>query len=242
MKVVIKENPQIVAETISQKIIEIVKEKPTSLICIAGGDTPLLTIEALIKANQAGEVDFSKTQFVGLDEWVGLGRETKGSCIQTLYDAFFDRLENVSSEQICFFDGQTADFEAECARVDAFIEACGGIDFILLGIGLNGHIGFNEPFVPVDVNCHVVELDNVTKRVMRKYFDTDLPLTHGISLGMQQILTAKEIYLVATGEKKAEIVQQVIEKEPTVSIPATLVKQAIATLVLDEKAASRWEK
>lgn len=242
MKVVIKENPQIVAETISQKIIESVKEKPTSLICIAGGDTPLLTIEALIKANQAGEVDFSKTQFVGLDEWVGLGRETKGSCIQTLYDAFFDRLENVSSDQICFFDGQTADFEAECARVDAFIEACGGIDFILLGIGLNGHIGFNEPFVPVDVNCHVVELDNVTKRVMSKYFDTDLPLTHGISLGMQQILTAKEIYLVATGEKKAEIVQQVIEKEPTVSIPATLVKQAIATLVLDEKAASRWEK
>ncbi|MBF2663494.1 glucosamine-6-phosphate deaminase [Listeria seeligeri] len=242
MKVVIKENPQIVAETISQKIIESVKEKPTSLICIAGGDTPLLTIEALIKANQAGEVDFSKTQFVGLDEWVGLGRETKGSCIQTLYDAFFDRLENVSSEQICFFDGQTADFEAECARVDAFIEACGGIDFILLGIGLNGHIGFNEPFVPVDVNCHVVELDNVTKRVMSKYFDTDLPLTHGISLGMQQILTAKEIYLVATGEKKAEIVQQVIEKEPTVSIPATLVKQAIATLVLDEKAASGWEK
>ncbi|MBC1727769.1 glucosamine-6-phosphate deaminase [Listeria seeligeri] len=242
MKIVIKENPQIVAESISQKIIEIVKEKPTSLICIAGGDTPLLTIEALIKANQAGEVDFSKTKFVGLDEWVGLGRETKGSCIQTLYDAFFDRLENVSSDQICFFDGQTADFEAECARVDAFIEACGGIDFILLGIGLNGHIGFNEPFVPVDVNCHVVELDNVTKRVMSKYFDTDLPLTHGISLGMQQILTAKEIYLVATGEKKAEIVQQVIEKEPTVSIPATLVKQAIATLVLDKAAASRWEK
>ncbi|MBC1425052.1 glucosamine-6-phosphate deaminase [Listeria seeligeri] len=242
MKIVIKENPQIVAETISKKIIEIVKEKPTSLICIAGGDTPLLTIEALIKANQAGELDFSKTKFVGLDEWVGLGRETKGSCIQTLYDAFFDRLENVSSDQICFFDGQTADFEAECARVDAFIEACGGIDFILLGIGLNGHIGFNEPFVPVDVNCHVVELDNVTKRVMSKYFDTDLPLTHGISLGMQQILTAKEIYLVATGEKKAEIVQQVIEKEPTVSIPATLVKQAIATFVLDEAAANRWEK
>lgn len=242
MKVVIKENPQIVAETISQKIIEIVKEKPTSLICIAGGDTPLLTIEELIKANQAGEVDFSKTQFVGLDEWVGLGRETKGSCIQTLYDAFFDRLENVSSDQICFFDGKTADLEAECARVDAFIEARGGIDFILLGIGLNGHIGFNEPFVPVDVNCHVVELDDVTKRVMSKYFDTDLPLTHGISLGMKQILTAKEIYLAATGEKKAEIVQQVIEKNPTVSIPATLVKQAIATLVLDEEAASRWEK
>ncbi|MBC2141511.1 glucosamine-6-phosphate deaminase [Listeria innocua] len=238
MKLIINENEQLVAETVSQRIIELVKAKPASLICIAGGDTPLLTIEALIKASQAGKVDFSQTQFVGLDEWVGLGRETKGSCIQTLYDAFFDRLEDVSNEQICFFDGKAEDLAAECARVDAFIDERGGMDFILLGIGLNGHIGFNEPFVPVDVNCHVVELDDVTKRVMSKYFDTDLPLTHGISLGMKQILAAKEIYLVATGAKKVDIVKQVIEKAPTVSIPATLVKEANTTLVIDKVAAS----
>ncbi|MBC2138517.1 glucosamine-6-phosphate deaminase [Listeria innocua] len=238
MKLIINENEQLVAETVSQRIIELVKAKPASLICIAGGDTPLLTIEALIKASQAGEVDFSQTQFVGLDEWVGLGRETKGSCIQTLYDAFFDRLEDVSNEQICFFDGKAEDLAAECARVDAFIDERGGMDFILLGIGLNGHIGFNEPFVPVDVNCHVVELDDVTKCVMSKYFDTDLPLTHGISLGMKQILAAKEIYLVATGAKKVDIVKQVIEKAPTVAIPATLVKEANTTLVIDKVAAS----
>ncbi|MBC2112518.1 glucosamine-6-phosphate deaminase [Listeria innocua] len=238
MKLIINENEQLVAETVSQRIIELVKAKPASLICIAGGDTPLLTIEALIKASQTGEVDFSQTQFVGLDEWVGLGRETKGSCIQTLYDAFFDRLEDVSNEQICFFDGKAEDLAAECARVDAFIDERGGMDFILLGIGLNGHIGFNEPFVPVDVNCHVVELDDVTKRVMSKYFDTDLPLTHGISLGMKQILAAKEIYLVATGAKKVDIVKQVIEKAPTVAIPATLVKEANTTLVIDKVAAS----
>ncbi|EAH4442952.1 glucosamine-6-phosphate deaminase [Listeria innocua] len=237
MKLIINENEQLVAETVSQRIIELVKAKPASLICIAGGDTPLLTIEALIKASQAGKVDFSQTQFVGLDEWVGLGRETKGSCIQTLYDAFFDRLEDVSNEQICFFDGKAEDLAAECARVDAFIDERGGMDFILLGIGLNGHIGFNEPFVPVDVNCHVVELDDVTKRVMSKYFDTDLPLTHGISLGMKQILAAKEIYLVATGAKKVDIVKQVIEKAPTVAIPATLVKEANTTLVIDKVAA-----
>ncbi|PZF90890.1 glucosamine-6-phosphate deaminase [Listeria ivanovii] len=241
MKVVIKESPQVVAETISKKIIELVNEKPTSLVCIAGGDTPLLTIEALVKANQAGEVDFSKTQFVGLDEWVGLGRETKGSCIQTLYDSFFDRLKDVTSEQICFFDGKAADLETECSRVDTFIDDRGGMDFILLGIGLNGHIGFNEPFVPVDVNCHIVELDDVTKRVMSKYFETDLPLTHGMSLGMKQILAAKEIYLVATGEKKAAIVQQVVETEPTVEIPATLAKQTTSTLVVDKLAASGCE-
>lgn len=241
MKVVIKENPQVVAETVSKKIIELVNEKPSSLVCIAGGDTPLLTIEALVKANLAGEVDFSQTQFVGLDEWVGLGRETKGSCIRTLDDAFFDRLKDVTTEQICFFDGKRADLEAECTRVDTFINERGGIDFILLGIGLNGHIGFNEPFVPVDVNCHVVKLDDVTKRVMSKYFETSLPLTHGISLGMKQILTAKEIYLVATGEKKAAIVQQVVETKPTVAIPATLVKQTTSVLVVDKLAASGCE-
>ncbi len=77
MKLIINENEQLVAQTVTQRIIELVKEKPASLICIAGGDTPLLTIEALIKANQTGEVDFSETQFVGLDEWFALDAKQK---------------------------------------------------------------------------------------------------------------------------------------------------------------------
>lgn len=151
---------------------------------------------------------------------------------------FFDKLVGIREEQICFFDGKTADLEAECARVDRFVAERGGIDFILLGVGMNGHIGFNEPFVPVDTDCHVVELDDVTKTVMSKYFDEDFPLTQGISLGMQQIMTAKQIVLVTTGTKKAEIVAKVVMGKITDAVPATLLRNATGSvsLVMDQEA------
>ncbi|MBE0094853.1 glucosamine-6-phosphate deaminase, partial [Raoultella planticola] len=107
-------------------------------------------------------------------------------------------------------------------------------------IGMNGHIGFNEPGVPVDVNAHVVELDDVTKKVMSKYFDQDLPLTNGISLGMKQIKQAKEIIVAATGSKKAEIVELTMNSEPTANIPATLLKNATSTqFFVDQEAGAR---
>ncbi|MBC2371472.1 glucosamine-6-phosphate deaminase [Listeria booriae] len=238
MDIRIKRNAQDVATYVSEKIIATVRKKPKSLICIAGGDTPLLTMQELVRANRAGVVDFGEASFVGLDEWVGLGRDVKGSCQQTLYDNFFDKLVGVREEQICFFDGKTADLAAECARVDRFVAERGGIDFILLGVGMNGHIGFNEPFVPVDTDCHVVELDDVTKTVMSKYFDEDFPLTQGISLGMQQIMTAKQIVLVTTGAKKAEIVAKVVMGEVTDAVPATLLRNATGSVsfVMDQDA------
>ncbi len=229
-----------VAIAISNQIEALLHEKPDALICIAGGDTPLKTMAELVRRNKKGQIDFSKAYFVGLDEWVGLGRETKGSCRQTLYDYFYDQLENVSPDNICFFDGKAKDLAAECKRIDDFIDERDGIDFILLGIGMNGHIGFNEPGVPVDVNAHVVELDDVTKKVMSKYFEQELPLTMGISLGMQQIEQAKEIIVAATGSKKAEIVERTMNTEPTAEIPATLLKNAASTqFFVDQEAGAR---
>ncbi|WP_088825913.1 glucosamine-6-phosphate deaminase [Listeria goaensis] len=229
-----------VAIAISNQIESLLQEKPDALICIAGGDTPLKTMAELVRRNKNGQIDFSKAYFVGLDEWVGLGRETKGSCRQTLYDYFYDQLENINPDHVCFFDGKAKNLAVECKRIDHFIDERGGIDFILLGIGMNGHIGFNEPGVPVDVNAHVVELDDVTKKVMSKYFDQDLPLTNGISLGMKQIKQAKEIIVAATGSKKAEIVELTMNSEPTANIPATLLKNATSTqFFVDQEAGAR---
>ncbi|WP_088810687.1 MULTISPECIES: glucosamine-6-phosphate deaminase [unclassified Listeria] len=229
-----------VAIAISNQIESLLQEKPDALICIAGGDTPLKTMAELVRRNKNGQIDFSKAYFVGLDEWVGLGHETKGSCRQTLYDYFYDQLENINPDHICFFDGKAKNLAVECKRIDHFIDERGGIDFILLGIGMNGHIGFNEPGVPVDVNAHVVELDDVTKKVMSKYFDQDLPLTNGISLGMKQIKQAKEIIVAATGSKKAEIVELTMNSEPTANIPATLLKNATSTqFFVDQEAGAR---
>jgi glucosamine-6-phosphate deaminase len=92
-----------------------------------------------------------------------LGRDTRGSCKETLYNHFFD-LINITEDQICFFDGLTSDLEKECKRVDKFISDNGNIDLIVLGIGMNGHIGFNEPNVPLDTYCHVVGSRSSYKR------------------------------------------------------------------------------
>lgn len=228
------------AEAAGEHIIELVKNKPDSLLCFAGGDTPLLTLEYLVEAAKKGKVDFGECSFVGLDEWVGLGREIKGSCRQTLFDHFFDRVPGLLDSQICFFDGLAKDMNAECKRVDEFVANHGVIDFMLLGIGMNGHLGFNEPGVSVDTYCHVIDLDEVTKKVSVKYFDEEVNVSKGISLGIKHITEAAEVMLMANGEKKADIVKLTIDTEPTSDVPSTLAKNAKnAVLYIDAAAASK---
>lgn len=192
------------------------------------------------RSSKSGKVDFGTCSFVSLDEWVGLDKETNGSCKQTLFDHFFDRIPNIDDSQICFFDGLAIDMDAECKRVDHFVAKHEGIDFMLLGIGMNGHVGFNEPGVRMDTYCHVIDLDPVTKKVSVKYFDEEVNVTRGISLGIQHITEAAEVMLMANGEKKADIVELTINTEPTADIPSTLVKNSKnAVLYIDDAAASK---
>ncbi len=229
--------PQL-CEAVAKKVIEVVKTKPHALICIAGGDTPLGVFAALVEAQKKGSVDFTQTQFLGLDEWLGLGIADKGSCREMVWNHFFDKL-TLREEQICFFDGLTSDPQAECQRVDRYINQHGPIDCIVLGIGMNGHIGFNEPGVSLENTCHVVELDAVTQAVSAKYFDTPRTVKQGISLGLKTILAAKQIVVMASGEKKATIVAQTVNHPATAEIPSTLVKTVPqASLCVDKAAAS----
>lgn len=232
-----------VFETIEQlstnivdKLSNIIRLKPDSVICVAGGETPLPVMKKMVAYQESGEIDFSKAQFISLDEWVGLGRETKGSCIQTLEDNLFKPLK-LKKDQIHFFDGLSKNLSSEIEKMDRFV-AKYGIDFILLGIGMNGHIGFNEPEVAINSDSLVVDLDNVTTAVMGKYFEKQLPLTQGISLGFRQILNAETIVVMATGKKKADIVKAIMETEPTVALPASIIKTAKknAFFFVDEEA------
>lgn len=230
--------PQL-CQAVAQNVIACVKTKPDALICIAGGDTPLGVFTALVEAQKQGRVDFSRTQFLGLDEWLGLGKADKGSCREMVWHHFFDKL-TLREEQICFFDGLTHNPQAECQRVDRYIELHGPIDCIVLGIGMNGHIGFNEPGVSVDNTCHVIDLDAVTQAVSVKYFDTPREVKQGISLGLKTILAAKNIVVMASGEKKAAIVAQTVNHPASRDIPSTLVKTvAQASLYVDKAAASK---
>lgn len=224
---------------IVKEIKELIEKKPTALLCIAGGDTPKPVMEKLVEASQNDEIDFSTCYFVGLDEWVGISKETDGSCYQTLDDYFFSKLKGVKPANICFFNGKATALDQECERINQFINKRQQIDYILLGIGMNGHLGFNEPGAEITKEAHVIELDMTTKQVMGKYFKTALPLEHGITLGLKQILNSGKIVLMATGEHKASMIAKIMNSEPTNQIPATLMKMAgsAVTLYLDQGAA-----
>ena len=175
MNVEIVDDYPALSAAVAQRVIDTVSRKPNALICIAGGDTPLGVFDVLVRASEEGKVDFSHAAFVGLDEWLGLGKADKGSCREMVWGHFFSRL-TLRDEQICFFDGLTTDPAQECRRVDSFISDHGGIDTIVLGIGMNGHIGFNEPGAAIDTQCHVVDLDDVTQSVsVKSTWETSCP-------------------------------------------------------------------
>ncbi|MGX6443861.1 glucosamine-6-phosphate deaminase [Neobacillus sp. K501] len=238
MEMNVLNNYEEMSKATAEFIIDYVDKKPDSLMCLAGGDTPLRTFDYLVEAEKNGRVNFSQCKFVSLDEWVGLGKSVKGSCQETLYHKFYDQI-SISPEQICFFNGLAEDFEAECKRMDHFIFTNGNIDLILLGIGLNGHLGFNEPNVNPKLYSHVVELDSITKEVSSKYFEEEVEVKQGISLGLQHIMESETVVLMANGAKKAEIIKETVEGEKTIKVPSSLLQDlSNVNIFLDKEAAS----
>ena len=227
----------------ADKVAEALCRKPDALISFPGGATPLGMVREFARMVNAGEVDISKARFVMLDEWVGLNGQDEGSCAQFMQDNLFGLLEKPFAE-VCCFDGRAADIEAERARHEAFIAEHGPITVSVLGIGMNGHLGFNESGVDFSLSSHIIPLHPVTRRVMSKYFGgRELPLTHGITQGIAQIMAAENVLVIANGEKKAEIVRRAIEEPVTNEVPASVIQNhPNGYFVLDEAAASALSK
>lgn len=216
------------------QIIELVKRKPNAVLCLAAGDTPRLTYEMVAKE----KVDFSNVTFIGLDEWVGIPPENEGSCHYFLYNNLFKPLQ-IAEKQIHVFDALTDDLAGECKKMDKVIMEAGGIDLILVGIGMNGHIGFNEPGVSFDLYSHVIDLDENTQKVGQKYFREAMTLKNGITLGLKHFLEADTAILLANGTKKAGVIQKAVNGALTNELPASIIqKHKNGWVMLDEEAAS----
>jgi 6-phosphogluconolactonase/glucosamine-6-phosphate isomerase/deaminase len=137
------------------------------------------------------------------------------------------------------FDAVSTDLVGECKKMDAIIAAKGGIDLMIVGIGMNGHIGFNEPGVDFNLLSHIIELDETTKTVGQKYFQTAMKLERGITLGLAHLMSSKKVLLLANGESKAAVIQQAAEGPVTSQFPASIMQQHDNGLILvDEKAAA----
>lgn len=215
-------------------IIKVLKKKPEALICIASGDTPLGVCKCLAKSDP--EL-FSKCTFVGLDEWAGMDENDEGSCKYGIYQYLLKPL-NIPQERIKYFDAKSADLDLECEKINEFIAYRGGLDVMLVGVGMNGHIALNEPNTSFETYAHVSDLAEITISVGQKYFTKPTILTQGITLGLKHLQEAKNPILIANGAKKAIVIKKALTEEITEAFPASIIQKIPHSLVmLDYEAA-----
>jgi galactosamine-6-phosphate isomerase len=148
----------------------------------------------------------------------------EGSCRHSLDEQLFTPLK-IKADKICFFNGKAPDPDKESERVEQFIQKHGGIDVSVLGLGMNGHVGMNEPYTLPSLRSHIAKLDPVTQEVGQKYFKERQHLSEGITLGLATLLESKHIFLLVNGNRKSEIVKKVIEGNITEEVPATILRR-----------------
>lgn len=216
MKKSVYEDHQQLSQAVAIKIAAWIKEHPGSLLCLAAGDTPLQVFRQLVKMQNEGQVNLNSVSYVGLDEWVGLGKEDAGSCKQVMEDNFYAPAA-ISAGNRKVFDGR-AEPEAECRRISSWIEQHNGIGLTLLGVGMNGHVGFNEPGTQIDDICGTIDLDEITLTVGSKYFDHKEVPGQGITISLQTLKKAKKIILMLSGVRKSSILKKILDGAP--NLPA----------------------
>ncbi len=222
-------------------IIDYIRVKPNSLICLASGHTPIGVFKELEKAIHSKEIDLSTCKFLSLDEWIGIDPKDPGSCLSMLQKDFFIPL-GIGQSQIEFFNVETSDLLKECDRINAMIEKNGGLDIMLVGVGTNGHIGMNEPGTSFESYAHIGELAEETKLVGQKYFEKETSLSTGITLGLKHLREAKLPIVMASGKKKAAIITKGLKTIATEEIPLSVVNLiAEGYIMLDQDAASLFD-
>lgn len=221
----------------AELIADIILKKPDALLCFPAGETSIGTFDYLIDLTKRGEISFRNCRIVGLDEWGNIGNMKSENCFSFLKKHLFDHID-YSGKNMCFFDGEASDLMEECMKTDNFLKENGPIDMILLGAGMNGHLGLNEPGTSFDLYSHVVFLDETTKIVGKKYFSGEVNLTKGVTLGVKYIMEAKTAILQMNGQRKAPVVKRLIESEVSPAFPASAIKaHQNSYLLIDRDAA-----
>lgn len=212
------------SEKAADEMILLLQQKPDAVICMASGSSPTGCCAAFVQKVRSSGIDISRFFFVGLDEWVGLTPGMAGSCANDFITRLFDPL-SIPASQYHLFNPAASDLQAECAQMDTVIREKGGIDLMIVGIGLNGHIGFNEPGVDTSLLSHIIDLEAGTIAVgQQKYFNEPVALKQGITLGLGHLMAARKVILLANGTGKAAVVQQAVEGPVTAAFPASIVQ------------------
>ncbi len=211
--------------------------KPDSVLGLATGSSPLGTYKYLIERFKDGELDFSEVKTANLDEYRGLTRENDQSYYYFMYHNLFQHI-NINMENTNIPDGTTSDAKAEAARYDQVIRGLGGVDLQLLGLGHNGHIGFNEPSDYFAMGTHCVDLQPSTIEANKRFLASidDLP-KQAFTLGLGPIMAARKILLIVSGKEKAQILYDALCGPVTSHVPASILQMHPNVIVVADEAA-----
>ena len=223
------------ANIISAQVI-----KPNCVLGLATGSTPIGTYDQLVEWYNKGDLDFSEVTTVNLDEYKGLPRTNDQSYYYFMHQHLFDRV-NIDPERTNVPNGMEPDAEKECGRYEELIRSLGGVDLQLLGLGHNGHIGFNEPGEAFEKETHCVDLTESTIEANKRFFASadDVP-KQAYTMGIKTIMQAKKILIVVNGENKADIVERAFFGPVTPEVPASILQlHNDVTLVGDEAALAK---
>lgn len=239
MKIISAKDYQALSRAAANIISAQVILKPSCVLGLATGSSPVGTYQQLIEWYKKGDLDFSQVRTVNLDEYVGLDKDHDQSYAYFMRTNLFDHI-NVDPANTNIPDGMAPDEAEECARYDKVIHDLGGIDLQLLGLGVNGHIGFNEPADAFSTGTHQVTLTESTRDANKRFFGSiDEVPTHARTMGTREILQARRVLMVASGANKAQAIKDAFFGPVTPQVPASILQyHPDFTLVADEAALS----
>ena len=237
MRIIVAENYEAMSRQAANILSSVITMKPDCVLGLATGSTPIGTYRELIKRYNDGDLDFSRVKSVNLDEYVGLEPTHDQSYRYFMQTQLFDHV-NIHIENTNVPGGLVEDVEAECHRYDEIIASMGGIDIQVLGMGHNGHIGFNEPADHFPKGTHQVELAESTIEANARFFENkDMVPRKAVTMGIRSIMQARRILVVVSGEGKADIVEKAFRGPITPEVPASILQLHPDVILVGDKAA-----
>lgn len=240
MEIIICRNYDEVSKKAFQVIKEVVESKEQPVLGLATGSSPIGLYQEWIRDHKEQHASYQTLTTFNLDEYVGLPENHPESYRAFMFNNLFDHID-VKKEQVHLPNGNAADLEQECASYEAAMQQH-QIDLQLLGVGRNGHIGFNEPGTPFDQTTHIISLDQKTIEDNARFFNGNLDLVpkQAITMGIASIMRSKKILLIACGASKADAIYELVHGSQRTACPVTVLQShADVVVIVDEEAASR---
>jgi len=238
IKIIVCQDKEEVAKVAADIFAKAIREKPDIVLGLATGETPVGMYKELIRMYREENLDFSQVRSFNLDEYVGLSKTHPQSYRYFMDENLFNHI-NINKSNTYIPDGRAKDFQVSCQKYEEKIKEIGGIELQLLGVGSNGHIGFNEPGSPVDSRTRVVDLTESTIKDNARFFQDESEVPRkAITIGIATILEAKKIILLATGKKKAEVITKAVKGEISFDLPVSFLQNhSDCTFIVDQDAA-----